>query len=254
MEAFSRREGVTLFITLLSAFAVLLHRFCRQDEMVIGTPIANRTAQELEPIIGFFLNTLPLRSRSSWPAHVPCAAATHQDGRIFRLCPPGAALREAGRRAEAGSKPVRADPIIDTVFVLDNNPGAVGSTERVGDLILRRRVIDTGTCEFDLGLLLFRRDGGRRATLEYRTDLFKPATAAGLLQRYRRLLDSILADPDATIDRLALADERRDGACPPRFERSATPRIRADKRRTAVRARSRACPGAHSPSSMTTGS
>ena len=65
-------------------------------------------------------------------------------------------------------------------------------------------MIDTGTAKFDLGLLLFKRDGGRRATLEYRTDLFKPATAAGLLQRYRRLLESILVDPDLPIDRLPL--------------------------------------------------
>ena len=203
VDALSRREGVTLFITLLSAFAVLLHRFCRQDELVIGTPIANRTAQELEPIIGFFLNTLPLRAdlrgRPTFRAlqqhikSVAFGAYAHQQLPFEKLVEELRPDRSLAR-----------GPLIDTVFVLDNNPRAVGSTERVGDLILRRRVIDTGTSKFDLGLLLFKRDGGRRATLEYRTDLFKPSTAAGLLQRYRRLLDSILADPDLPIDRLPL--------------------------------------------------
>jgi amino acid adenylation domain-containing protein len=203
VEAFSRREGVTLFITLLSAFSVLLHRFCRQDEMVIGTPIANRTAQELEAIIGFFLNTLPLRvdlgNRPTFRAlqqtvkAVAFGAYGHQQLPFEKLVEELRPDRSLAR-----------GPLIDTVFVLDNNPRAVGGTERVGDLILRRRVIDTGTSKFDLGLLLFKRDGGRRATLEYRTDLFKPATAAGLLQRYRRLLDSILVDPDLPIDRLPL--------------------------------------------------
>ena len=203
VEAFSRREGVTLFITLLSAFSVLLHRFCRQDEMVIGTPIANRTAQELEPIIGFFLNTLPLRvdlgNRPTFRA-LQQAVKTVAFGAYGHQQLPFEKLVEELRP----DRSLARGPLIDTVFVLDNNPRAVGGTERVGDLILRRRVIDTGTSKFDLGLLLFKRDGGRRATLEYRTDLFKPATAAGLLQRYRRLLDSILVDPDLPIDRLPL--------------------------------------------------
>ena len=206
VEAFSRREGVTLFITLFSAFAVLLNRFCRQDEMVIGTPIANRTVQELESIIGFFLNTLPLRvdlrgqpTFRALQQHIKTVAFSayaHQELPFEKLVEE---LRPDRNLAHG--------PIIDTVFVLDNNPGAVGGTVRIGDLTLRRRVIDTGTSKFDLGLLLFRRDGGRRATLEYRTDLFKATTAASLLQRYPRLLDGIVADPDATIDRLPLLSD-----------------------------------------------
>ncbi len=203
VEAFSRREGVTLFITLLAAFSVLLHRFCRQDEMVIGTPIANRTAQELEPIIGFFLNTLPLRIELG---DRPTFRALQQSIKTVAFGAYGHQQLPFEKLVEElrPDRTLAHGPLIDTVFVLDNNPRAVGGTERVGDLILRRRVIDTGTSKFDLGLLLFKRDGGRRATLEYRTDLFKPATAAGLLQRYRRLLNSILVDPDLPIDRLPL--------------------------------------------------
>ena len=203
VEAFSRREGVTLFITLLSAFSVLLHRFCRQDEMVIGTPIANRTAQELESIIGFFLNTLPLRIDLG---KRPTFRALQQSIKTLAFAAYGHQQLPFEKLVEElrPDRSLSRGPLIDTVFVLDNNPRAVGGTEHVGDLILRRRVIDTGTAKFDVGLLLFRRDGGRRATLEYRTDLFTPAAAAGLLQRYRRLLDSILVDPDLPIDRLPL--------------------------------------------------
>src|SRR5258705_2127668 len=161
VEAFSRREGVTLYITLLSAFATLLHRFCSQDEMVIGVPIANRTRQELEPLIGFFLNTLPLRldlhGEPTFRAllqrikRVAFSAYAHQELPFEKLVEELRPDRSLGH-----------SPLIDTAFVLDNNPGGVDATRKAGNLRLTRRVIDTGTAKFDLAMMLFRRDGGRR--------------------------------------------------------------------------------------------
>jgi len=209
VEAFSGREGVTLYITLLSAFATLLHRFCGQDEMVIGVPIANRTRQELEPLIGFFLNTLPLRlDVSGEPTfrtllqrikRVAFSAYAHQELPFEKLV-------EELRPARSLSH----SPLIDTAFVLDNNPGSAYATHAAGDLRLKRRVIDTGTAKFDLAMMLFRRDGGRRATLEYSRDLFEPETASRLLDHYRRLLEGIVSNPDRSIAELPLAsdDER----------------------------------------------
>lgn len=209
VEAFSRREGVTLYITLLSAFATLLHRFCGQDEMVIGVPIANRTRQELEPLIGFFLNTLPLRiDVSGEPTfrallqrikRVAFSAYAHQELPFEKLVEELRPERSLGH-----------SPLIDTAFVLDNNPGGVYATQTAGDLRLRRRVIDTGTAKFDLAMMLFRRDGGRRATIEYSRDLFEPPTASRLLEHYRRLLEGIVSNPDRSIAELPLSsdDER----------------------------------------------
>jgi aspartate racemase len=209
VEAFSRREGVTLYITLLSAFAILLHRFCGQDEMVIGVPIANRTRQELEPLIGFFLNTLPLRLDVSGE---PTFRGLLQ--RIKRVAFSAYAHQELPfEKLVEELRPERSlshSPLIDTAFVLDNNPGGVYATQTAGDLRLRRRVIDTGTAKFDLAMMLFRRDGGRRATIEYSRDLFEPQTASRLLDHYRRLLEGIVSNPDRSIAELPLSsdDER----------------------------------------------
>jgi non-ribosomal peptide synthetase component F len=62
LKALSRREGVTLFMTLFSAFQILLHRYSGQDDIVIGTPTAGRSNMELEGLIGYFVNTLVLRT------------------------------------------------------------------------------------------------------------------------------------------------------------------------------------------------
>ena len=201
MDGFSRREGVTLFISLLSAYAALLHLNCGQEVMVIGTPITNRTKRELESVVGFFLNTVPLCiDVSGHPAfrglvqrvkQVAFSAYAHQQLPFEKLVHELRPERSLART-----------PIIDTVFVLDNSPGAVGETRTDGDLTLKRRVIDTGTSKFDIGLLIFRRDGGRRATLEYLTDLFDAGTASRLLDQYRRILEAALADPDAPLGEL----------------------------------------------------
>ena len=123
LDAFSRREGATLFITLLTAYAVLLQRFCNQDEMVIGIPIANRTRQELEPLIGFFLNTLPLRLDLSGE---PTFRALLQ--RVKRVAFSAYAHQELPfEKLVDELRPDRSlshSPIIDTAFVLDNNPAA----------------------------------------------------------------------------------------------------------------------------------
>src|SRR5262245_4272430 len=207
VEAFSRQEGVTLFITLLTAFATLLHRFCDQDDMVIGVPIANRNRLELERLIGFFLNTLPLRlDVSGEPTfrellqrvkRVAFSAYAHQELPFEKLVEELRPDRSLGH-----------SPIIDTAFVVDNSPGGVKPTMTAGDLRLRRRIVDTGTSKFDLAMMLFRGDGERRVTLEYRRDLFGPQTASQLLDHYRRLVDAIVADPDRSIAQLPLSSDR----------------------------------------------
>ena len=92
LRQLSRQEGVTLFMTLLAAFAVLLSRYSGQEDIVVGTPIANRTRAEVEGVIGFFVNTLALRTgplRESQRARIAEAGAR---GGVGGLCPSGSAL------------------------------------------------------------------------------------------------------------------------------------------------------------------
>ena len=99
LKELSRRSGATLFMTLLSAWASLLGRYSGEEDLVIGSPIANRTHSAIEPLIGFFVNTLALRDGLEREAEFPRTAeacASHLPG---SLCPSGSALREVGRRS-----------------------------------------------------------------------------------------------------------------------------------------------------------
>src|SRR5437899_1164231 len=151
VEQLSRREAVTPFITLLATYATLFHRYTGQEDILIGTPIANRTHQELEPLIGFFVNTLALRLDLSGPPtfrtllqrtrRVAFDAYAHQDLPFEKL------VEEL--------KPERSlshTPIVQTMLVLDNTPLKHSSPLAAG-VHFTRRVIGTGTAKFEVTLL-----------------------------------------------------------------------------------------------------
>ena len=95
--ALSHEAGATLFMTLLAAFQTLLYRYTGQTDLIIGTPIANRTRLEIEGLIGFFVNTLALRVDLRGQSHLPRVAGPRARGDAGRLCPSGPALRSPGR-------------------------------------------------------------------------------------------------------------------------------------------------------------
>ena len=97
LKALSRQQGVTLFMTLLAAFKVLLHYYTSQDDIIIGTPIANRNRLEIEGLIGFFVNTLVLRTDLSGDPDFPGAPAPRAGSLFGSVRTSGPALREAGR-------------------------------------------------------------------------------------------------------------------------------------------------------------
>ncbi|NJP06331.1 MAG: hypothetical protein HC837_12235 [Chloroflexaceae bacterium] len=165
-----RPSGATLFMTLLAAWAVLLARYSRQMDLLIGTPIANRTRSDIEGLVGFFANTLVLRLRlapnMSFRAllqqtrEVTLNAYTHQDvpfEALVEVLQPERTLR---------SHPlfqVMVDSIPRHALVL---PG----------LAVEHMPVHTGTAKFDLTLLLEERDDGMMAVWEYATDLFADTT------------------------------------------------------------------------------
>ena len=88
LKVLSQRQGATSFMTLLTAFNILLHRFIGQDDIVVGTPIANRTRAEIEELIGFFVNTLVLRTNLSGDPELPEAPGTGARHHPSGVCPP----------------------------------------------------------------------------------------------------------------------------------------------------------------------
>ena len=213
LHALSRREGETPFMTLLAAFQALLARYARQDEVVVGSPIAGRTRVEVEGTIGNFVNALPLRADladdPSFRAllgrvrEATLGAYHHQDVPLERLVEELRIPRDLAR-----------NPLFQAVFVLQNAPMERADLPGV---TLRLELGDTGTAKFDLTLTLEEVDGALRGRLEYATDLFSEETAVRFAGHYRVLLEGIVADPDAPVSTLPILtpEERRALTAPP---------------------------------------
>ena len=198
LGAFGRTQGATPFMTLLGAYVALLHLWTGQDDIVVGTPITNRSSRELENVVGFFLNMMPLRvDVSGRPTfrdllarvqQVARSAYTHQhlpfEKLVEHLRPP----RDHHRT-----------PLFDAAFVFDNNPGALRDVTEAGDLKITRRLKRSNAARFDLLLDLPQDAGERMIRVIYRPALFDESTARGLAAWYHRLLSAIPHAPDARL-------------------------------------------------------
>ncbi|XYI03830.1 non-ribosomal peptide synthase/polyketide synthase [Sorangium sp. So ce1128] len=195
-----RREGVTLFMTLLAAFQVLLHRYTGQHDVVVGSPIAGRTAAETEGLIGFFVNTLVLRTDlSGEPSFVDLlrrvrdvtlGAYAHQHVPFERLVEALSPERDLSR-----------SPLFQVMFALQNAPLP---DLALGDVALRPLQIAGTTSKFDLILSLGEGEAGISGTLEYNTDLFDPGTIQRMVKHLTALLDGIVQAPERRVSELPL--------------------------------------------------
>src|SRR6266498_22226 len=203
----SRREGATLFMTLLAAFQTLLYRYTNQEDIVVGTPIANRTRRETEDLIGFFVNTLamrvdlsgdpPFRELLRRVKEVSLEAYGHQDLPFEKLVEelnPERSLSHA--------------PLFQVMIVLQNAPR---EAQKLSELTITSLPVESGTAKFDLTLFVSEGLNGITSWLEYNTDLFYESTIARMLEHFEILLEAIVADPDRRLSRLPLLSkaERR---------------------------------------------
>ncbi|MBN1567730.1 MAG: amino acid adenylation domain-containing protein, partial [Acidobacteria bacterium] len=172
LKDLSRREGTTLFMTLLAAFQTQLHRYSGQSDIAVGSPIANRSRAELEGLIGFFVNTLVLRSNLEGnPAfrellsrvrEVALGAYAHQDLPFEKLVEELKPERDPGR-----------NPLFQVMMVLQN---ASDIALNLPGLIIEPIREDTATAKFDLTLELEESPEGIAGSFEYNTDLFDAPT------------------------------------------------------------------------------
>ena len=207
LKALSRRHGVTLYMTLLAGWAALLARLSGQDDVLIGSPAANRRRAELEGLIGFFVNTLAMRVDVSGSPSVAellgrvkavaLAAQENQDipfEQVVELVQPPRSLAHT--------------PLFQVMFVWQNTPE--GRLELPG---LTLSPIETThvTARVDLSLSLGETGEEITGGLEYATSLFEPSTIERYLGYWRQLLEGMVADEKQAVDRLPLlsAAERR---------------------------------------------
>ena len=203
LQALGQQVQGTLFMTLAAAFNVLLARYAGQNDICIGTPIANRNRAELEPLIGFFVNTLVLRARVD--GDMPFAAllqqvrATTLDAYAHQDLP-----FEQLVDAVKPERHTSHSPLFQVLLVLDNAP--MGALELPG-LSLQPVFAENTTAKFDLTLRLMEQGDALFASLEYNTDLFDGATIERMARHFQRLLASIVADPACPVGMLAMLDD-----------------------------------------------
>lgn len=218
LKAFSRREGVTLFMSLLAAFQVLLYRYTGQDDVVVGSPIAGRRRRETEGLIGFFVNTLVLRARLAGNPtfrellaqvrEVALEAYAHQDLPFDRLVGELQPNRDLSHH-----------PLVQVGFAFESVPM---SDLHLPGLLTAELEIDTETTKVDLTLSL--RETGRvlKGVWEYSTDLFDAATIARMTEHFQTLLEGIIAHPEQRLLDLPLltAAERQQLTAEPDGDRA----------------------------------
>jgi len=200
LKAFSRREGVTLFMTILAAYQVVLARHTGQDDIAVGAPVAGRLRPELEGLIGLFVNTLVLRTDTSGnPAFVDlvhrvrdvCLGAySHQELPFEKLVEALRPKRVPGR-----------NPLFDVM--LNFSPRSAHPLQFDGVSVANIE-FDAPLAKFDLLLSLTETDGELRGGFEYAADLFDESTVERMAGHFTTLLEGIIAAPETPIGMLPL--------------------------------------------------
>ncbi len=201
LKALSQRHGTTLFMTLMAAWATVLSRLSGQDDVVIGTPTANRGRKEIEGLIGFFVNTLAVRMDLGGAPTVAellgrvkeraLGAQDHQDipfEQVVELVQPARSMAHS--------------PLFQVMFTWQNNPK--GSLELPGLKLGSVGAAAHTTAKFDLSLDMQEAGGRIIGGVTYATALFEQATIERYLGYLRMVLEAMVADEQQTVDRLTL--------------------------------------------------
>jgi Condensation domain/AMP-binding enzyme/AMP-binding enzyme C-terminal domain/Phosphopantetheine attachment site len=195
----ARQEGVTVFMFLLAAFQVLLSRWSGQEDIVVGTDIANRTREETEGLIGFFVNLLALRTQFvdaptfrevlGRVRESVLGAYMHQDIPFEKLIESLKLERETHQT-----------PLVHVLFVLQNVPEEpLEALEGISAQVVRS---ETTSAKFELALFLQEGPRGLQGRIVYNKDLFEQATIERLSKWYQTLLNSAISAPDSPVDML----------------------------------------------------
>jgi acyl carrier protein len=200
LKELSRRQGATLYMTLLAAFSHLLQRYSQAEELLIGTPIAGRHYREIEQLIGLFVNTLVLR--------VDLSADPSFDellGRVRRVCLEAYAHQDVPfEKLVEELQPERSlshTPFFQVMFGLQNTPQ---EELKLPGLSLNPIEIRGEVAKFDLVLDLRETSSGIEGFFEYNTHVFERATIARIATHLNTLLEAVVADPEQRLSNLPL--------------------------------------------------
>ncbi|MFB6365159.1 amino acid adenylation domain-containing protein, partial [Paenibacillus elgii] len=200
LKRLAAESGATLYMVLLAAYTILLHKYTGQQDVVVGTPIAGRNHNDVQPLIGMFINTLAIRSypagEKTFLAYLEEVKETmfgayeHQNYPFEELVDKAQVARDLSR-----------NPLFDTMFTLQNTESKDFELE---GLRLASYPSEYGMAKFDLSLDVIEENDGLEYSLEYATALYKRETVERLAKHFEQLLEAIVNDPGATISALDL--------------------------------------------------
>ncbi|MEH2348456.1 MAG: amino acid adenylation domain-containing protein [Nostoc sp.] len=204
LRVLSRQEGITLFMTTLATFLVILHRYTRQDDLCLGTAVANRRMRETEQLIGMIVNNLVLRTDLS-------GNPTFREllGRVRQVSLEAFANEDLPfDKVVEVLKPIRNlsyNPLFQVMFSFHDSPQP---DLTLPELNIRTNVaLSNQSTKFDLDVVLIPQHGGEKGISviwEYNTDLFDAATIQQMAEQYQTLLEGIIANPEQRISELPL--------------------------------------------------
>ena len=206
LKTLSQQAGMTLFMTLLAAFKLLLHRYSAQEDIGVGVPVANRNYPEVEPLIGFFVNTLVLRTRCTGRMtfrellqqvrQVTADAFQHSEVPFAKVV-----------EALQPNRDLSQNPLFQVMFQLQSgyqSQNAANLDLNLPGLEVQQTWLDPCQTKFDLTWHGIEREDGLLLAVEYRLDLFDEARIQRMLGHFQTLLAGILAHPDCPVAELPL--------------------------------------------------
>ncbi len=210
LRAFSQRHGVTLFMTLLSAWGLLLSRLSGQPDVVIGTPVANRQRPEVENLIGFFVNTLAVRLRFDGEETVAALLARVKETTLAAFAHQELPFEQVVEAVQP-QRSLSHSPLFQAMLALNNTPG-YGNALNLPDLSFTPLEFELATSLYELSLHLNERGDELSGVVMYASDLFDRATVERWAGHYVRLLETMVADSSvraATLPLLSAAERRQ---------------------------------------------
>ncbi|NQY01562.1 MAG: non-ribosomal peptide synthetase, partial [Flavobacteriaceae bacterium] len=202
INVLSQQQGVTVFMVLLTAFKVLLSRYSGQNDICVGTPIANRTQKELEDVIGFFVNTLSLRTQinqnDSFQDLLQQVKQTTLEAYDHQQVPFEKVVEHVVK-----TRDMSVTPLFQVMFVLQNTPKDT-AVEMEGLTLTPYQGQEQNTSKFDITISVEEREEGFSMSINYCTDLFKEETIERMFVHYKELLTSIIASPNAQVGELSM--------------------------------------------------
>jgi non-ribosomal peptide synthetase component F len=203
LRQLSQQQGATLFMTLLATFEILLMRYTKQEDLIVGTAIANRNRGETEGMIGFFINMLALRTDLSGDPsfrdllkqvrEAALGAYAHQDMPFERLVEEFVPDRASSQT-----------PLVQVAFGFNNAPR---QELKLSGLTLSAMPFNDEAGRFDLTLWIDKPSDELRATWYYNTELFEPTTIQRMQGHFETLLRSIAAQPDERLSAMEMLTE-----------------------------------------------